>query len=62
MSDPKAAYERLRGAHLAAVRAALEDHVARADWPWNASSATGPSGCAPCSPSPASVRRSTRHG
>jgi len=33
MSDPKAAYERLRGAHLAAVRAALEDHVARADWP-----------------------------
>lgn len=31
--DGKAAYERLRAAHLAAVRAALEDHVARLDWP-----------------------------
>ncbi|GAY08443.1 hypothetical protein TOK_2199 [Pseudonocardia sp. N23] len=26
------AYERLRGSHLAVVRAALEDHVARLDW------------------------------
>ena len=31
--DPKAAYERLRAAHLTAVRASLEDHVARLDWP-----------------------------
>lgn len=31
--DPKAAYERLRTAHLTAVRASLEDHVARLDWP-----------------------------
>jgi phenylacetate-CoA ligase len=31
--DPKAAYERLRAAHLTAVRASLEDHVARVDWP-----------------------------
>jgi phenylacetate-coenzyme A ligase PaaK-like adenylate-forming protein len=28
----RAAYERLRAAHLHAVRAALEDHVARVDW------------------------------
>lgn len=27
------AYERLRAAHLAAVQAALEDHMARLDWP-----------------------------
>ena len=27
------AYERLRAAHLHAVRAALEDHVERVDWP-----------------------------
>jgi phenylacetate-CoA ligase len=26
-------YERLRAAHLGAVRAALEDHIARLDWP-----------------------------
>ena len=31
--DPKASYDRLRAAHLGAVRAALEDHVARLDWP-----------------------------
>ena len=31
--DGKAAYERMRAAHLAAVRASLEDHVARLDWP-----------------------------
>jgi phenylacetate-CoA ligase len=31
--DPKAAYARLRAAHLSAVRASLEDHVARLDWP-----------------------------
>ena len=31
--DGKAAYERLRAAHLGAVRASLEDHVARLDWP-----------------------------
>jgi phenylacetate-CoA ligase len=31
--DGKVAYERLRAAHLAAVRAALEDHLARLDWP-----------------------------
>ncbi len=31
--DPKAAYERLRAAQLSAVRASLEDHVARLDWP-----------------------------
>ncbi|MGI5236982.1 phenylacetate--CoA ligase family protein [Dactylosporangium sp. CA-139066] len=35
MSDEarKAAYEQLRAAHLHAVRASLEDHVARLDWP-----------------------------
>ncbi|MGD9987526.1 phenylacetate--CoA ligase family protein [Pseudonocardia sp.] len=32
MTDPRAAYERLRDGHVAAVRAALEDHVARLDW------------------------------
>ncbi|MGA8114952.1 MAG: hypothetical protein WCA46_14900 [Actinocatenispora sp.] len=32
-SDAKAAYGRLRAGHLNAVRAALEDHVARLDWP-----------------------------
>ena len=32
MSDRRA-YERLRAAHLHAVRAALEDHVERIDWP-----------------------------
>ncbi len=31
--DGKTAYESLRAAHLSAVRAALEDHVARLDWP-----------------------------
>src|SRR5947209_13127303 len=31
--DAKAAYGALRAAHLHAVRAALEDHVARVDWP-----------------------------
>ncbi|WP_026239279.1 phenylacetate--CoA ligase family protein [Parafrankia discariae] len=31
--DPKAVYQRLRAAHLSAVRAALEDHVARLAWP-----------------------------
>jgi phenylacetate-CoA ligase len=30
--DPKE-YERLRAAHLNAVRASLEDHVARLEWP-----------------------------
>ena len=30
--DPKASYEHLRAAHLNAVRAALEDHVARMEW------------------------------
>jgi phenylacetate-CoA ligase len=30
--DERAAYERLRAAHLNAVRASLEDHVARLDW------------------------------
>jgi phenylacetate-CoA ligase len=30
--DPKADYARLRTAHLAAVRASLEDHVARLEW------------------------------
>jgi phenylacetate-CoA ligase len=29
---PRAAYERVRSAHLAAVQAALEDHVARLNW------------------------------
>lgn len=29
---PRAAYEAMRAAHLAAVRAALEDHVARLSW------------------------------
>ncbi|HME04485.1 MAG TPA: hypothetical protein VKG38_15805 [Solirubrobacteraceae bacterium] len=29
----RAAYERMRGAHLSAVQAALEDHIARLDWP-----------------------------
>lgn len=32
-SRASAAYERLRAAHLNAVRAALEDHVARVEWP-----------------------------
>jgi phenylacetate-coenzyme A ligase PaaK-like adenylate-forming protein len=31
--DEKAAYEHLRAAHLNAVRASLEDHVARLEWP-----------------------------
>ena len=31
--DLKAAYEHLRAAHLNAVRASLEDHVARLEWP-----------------------------
>jgi len=31
--DARAAYDRLRAAHLADVRASLEDHVARLDWP-----------------------------
>ena len=31
-ASARAAYERLRAAHLHAVRAALEDHVARVDW------------------------------
>ena len=31
--DPKAAYDHLRAAHLNAVRASLEDHVARLEWP-----------------------------
>ena len=31
--DQKAPYERLRAAHLGAVRASLEDHVARLAWP-----------------------------
>ncbi len=33
MAELSASYERLRGAHLHALRAALEDHVARVDWP-----------------------------
>src|SRR5207344_2634889 len=32
-NDPKLAYEQLRVAHLNAVRASLEDHVARLEWP-----------------------------
>ena len=31
--DVKASYAAMRAAHLHAVRAALEDHVARVDWP-----------------------------
>jgi phenylacetate-CoA ligase len=31
--DARQVYARLRGAHLGAVRAAIEDHVARLDWP-----------------------------
>jgi len=31
--DPKVAYAQLRVAHLNAVRASLEDHVARLEWP-----------------------------
>jgi phenylacetate-coenzyme A ligase PaaK-like adenylate-forming protein len=30
--DPKAAYDHLRAAHLNAVRASLEDHMARLEW------------------------------
>jgi phenylacetate-CoA ligase len=30
---PRAAYERMRAAHLAAVQASLDDHVTRLDWP-----------------------------
>ena len=33
MSDAKAAYARLRAGHLRAVQAALEDHIARLEWP-----------------------------
>ncbi|QIZ35973.1 phenylacetate--CoA ligase family protein [Saccharopolyspora sp. ASAGF58] len=33
MSVAKATYGRLRAGHLSAVQAALEDHVARLDWP-----------------------------
>jgi phenylacetate-CoA ligase len=33
VADLRGTYERLRAAHLHAVRAALEDHVARVDWP-----------------------------
>ncbi|MET9022637.1 hypothetical protein ABZV93_21915 [Actinopolymorpha sp. NPDC004070] len=33
LGDPKAAYERLRAAHLHVVRASLADHVARLAWP-----------------------------
>jgi phenylacetate-CoA ligase len=33
MRDERATYERLRAGHLHAVRAALEDHVGRVDWP-----------------------------
>ena len=33
MAELSASYERLRAAHLHALRAALEDHVARVDWP-----------------------------
>ncbi|SPM36640.1 Phenylacetate-coenzyme A ligase PaaK, adenylate-forming domain family [Mycobacterium rhizamassiliense] len=29
---PRAAYERMRAAHLAVVRSSLEDHIARLDW------------------------------
>lgn len=32
-SAAKAAYERLRAAHLSTVQAALEDHIARLEWP-----------------------------
>jgi phenylacetate-coenzyme A ligase PaaK-like adenylate-forming protein len=32
-ADPSAGYERIRAAHLHAVRGALEDHVARVEWP-----------------------------
>src|SRR6476620_9030306 len=31
--NSKAAYERLRTAHLSAVQASIEDHVTRLDWP-----------------------------
>ena len=31
--DPRVAYAHLRTAHLSAVRASLEDHVARLEWP-----------------------------
>lgn len=33
MTSESVAYERLRAAHLHAVRASLEDHLARLDWP-----------------------------
>ncbi|MFR9804762.1 phenylacetate--CoA ligase family protein [Pseudonocardia sp. RS010] len=33
MDEERRAYERVRAAHLSAVRAALEDHVARLGWP-----------------------------
>ena len=33
LDDARAAYERLRAAHLGAVRASMEDHVERLDWP-----------------------------
>jgi phenylacetate-CoA ligase len=33
VSDAKAAYARLRAGHLRAVQAALEDHIARLEWP-----------------------------
>ena len=32
-TNPRAEYERLRAAHLTAVRVALGAHVARVEWP-----------------------------
>ena len=32
-TNPRAKYERLRAAHLTAVRVALGAHVARVEWP-----------------------------
>jgi phenylacetate-coenzyme A ligase PaaK-like adenylate-forming protein len=31
-ANPRAAYERTRGTHLGAVRAAMDDHITRLDW------------------------------
>jgi hypothetical protein len=33
VEEPRRAYEALRAGHVAEVRAALTDHVARLDWP-----------------------------
>ena len=61
VSGARAAYERLRAAHLSAVQAALEDHVARLRLVAGTDRALPrPNGCGRCLHSRASARRFTR--